>query len=279
MIQPQPSTLPLWGVTTQAIVPVRATANHRSEMVTQLLWGECFRVVDSCDSWIKVASCLDGYKGWIELKMGKPYSSQPQHHNTAEPQYRISSPTARVTLANDVRGETWLLPMGSLLAEYDVDNQTFITAERKYRVCSGEVTPCLHTTQSALLATAQSYLHTPYLWGGRSPLGIDCSGFVQLVYSLHGVQLARDAKDQLPLLQRLDSLTECRGGDLAFFENKNGAITHVGLLLNQNLIIHASGSVRIDGIDSHGIYTREHGEHTHQLHALARVKEYNNKTK
>ena len=127
------------------------------------------------------------------------------------------------------------------------------------------------TTKEKLVGNALIYLNTPYLWGGRSPFGIDCSGFTQVVYRLQGISLPRDAYQQAEIGTTLSFIEESEPGDLAFFDNNEGKIIHVGIILENNHIIHASGKVRIDRIDQQGIFNKEKGQHTHKLRLIKSI--------
>jgi cell wall-associated NlpC family hydrolase len=125
-------------------------------------------------------------------------------------------------------------------------------------------------TAATLAAVYQHFLNSPYLWGGKSVFGIDCSGFVQQVLKMFGIKLLRDAYLQAEQGQPVQSLQEAKLGDLAFFQNEKGKVTHVGIMLDEGKIIHASGQVRIDTLNKDGIVT-EAGERTHSLHSVRRI--------
>ena len=122
-----------------------------------------------------------------------------------------------------------------------------------------------------LVALGRPFLGTAYLWGGKSIFGVDCSGFVQQLYKLFGIFLPRDAYQQAEVGELVGFLQEAKLGDLAFFDNDEGRITHVGMLLSDRLIMHASGNVRIDPIDHAGIIHRITGKRTHHLRLIKRV--------
>ena len=125
--------------------------------------------------------------------------------------------------------------------------------------------------KSEIVHKAFLFLNTPYLWGGKTPFGIDCSGFTQLVYKLCGHTLLRDAKDQATQGEVLSFIEESEPGDLAFFDNEEGVITHVGIIMQDYFIIHASGKVRIDVLDHSGIYNTDTKKHTHKLRVIKRI--------
>ena len=125
--------------------------------------------------------------------------------------------------------------------------------------------------KSKLVSTALHYLNSPYLWGGKSPFGIDCSGFVQCVYQLHGIQLPRDAYLQAAHGETLGFIDESEPGDLAFFDNNEGKITHVGIIMPDYHIIHAFGQVRIDRLDQTGIFNSLQNTHTHKLRVIKKI--------
>ena len=240
---------------------MRAEANDRSEQVSQVLFGEIFEITEWKDSWVKIITANDGYKGWI----GRLQFIMLGH--LAYKRFRQNPPmlTHRpVTQAWKIANNSVLyLPVGSSLAF--LEGTTCHIGNDKYEII-GEI----GETEN-LFVTACSFLNTPYLWGGRTHFGIDCSGFVQAVFKLQGINLMRDASMQIEQGDKIDHLKEARLGDLAFFENPEGKIVHVGILLNNEQIIHASGKVKIDAIDEKGIYSEELKRHTHKLSSIKRV--------
>jgi gamma-D-glutamyl-L-lysine dipeptidyl-peptidase len=121
-----------------------------------------------------------------------------------------------------------------------------------------------------ILKLARRYLYAPYLWGGRSPFGIDCSGFTQVVFMMAGLKLKRDASQQVGQGEGVDFAEQAQAADLAFFDNDKGNIVHVGIVMNNNHIIHAAGQVRIDRLDHFGIFNETLGKYTHKLRLIKR---------
>lgn len=251
-----------------AVVPLRAEAAHQSEMISQLLFGETAEIIEGGEvlqtgTFTKIKCLHDGYEGWCqsaqlaivpdEMVMRKTNAIMPQLFNKM--------------LLNDTEMQ---LPFGSSLALFQDLALKLPNLSFKY---GGEVLVPgqIKFTPDAVEQVARLYLNTPYLWGGRSIFGIDCSGFVQKVYQYFNISLPRDAYQQAGLGRDIGFLAETICGDLAYFDNKEGKITHVGILLNSHTIIHASGRVRIDQIDQAGILNGETGERTHQLRIVKRL--------
>jgi gamma-D-glutamyl-L-lysine dipeptidyl-peptidase len=126
------------------------------------------------------------------------------------------------------------------------------------------------TTTESLTDTALRFINSPYIWGGRIPSGIDCSGLTQLTYKIHGINIPRDSRQQSEVGETVNFITETRPGDLVFFDNR-GIITHVGMIFSAGLVIHASGRVRIDAIDHQGIFKQEIGGYSHHLRLIKRI--------
>ncbi|HEY8930339.1 MAG TPA: C40 family peptidase [Mucilaginibacter sp.] len=250
-----------YGICNLSVVPLRAEPNDRSEQVSQVLFGETFEITEWKDNWVKIVTSIDNYPGWI----GRLQFSMLGH--LAYKRIRQTPPpiTHRpVTQAWKIANNSILyLPAGSSLAF--LEGTTCRVGEEKFEII-GEI----GETEN-LAVTATSYLNAPYLWGGRTHFGIDCSGFTQAVFRSQGISLLRDASMQVEQGYAINALHDAKLGDLAFFENADGKIVHVGIMLNNEKIIHASGKVKIDAIDEKGIYSEEQKRYTHKLTTVKRL--------
>ncbi len=248
-------------------VPVRFEPSDRSEMVTQLLFGETFSITEEKGNWFLITTHLDNYTGWVDrkqsLRVSKEFIEQSNHRS----RHFLASKTGLCTCVAD--GTQMLLSKGSILpmfhkGEFYLANKVFKTTE-KCKVVPRKFKP------AKVMATALEYLNVPYLWGGRSMMGVDCSGFVQVVYQMCGYNLPRDASQQIEKGFALDFVDEAQPGDLAFFDNPTGEIIHVGIMIGHGNIIHASGQVRIDKIDHNGIFNTSLGIYSHSLRIIKRL--------
>lgn len=249
-----------------SVIPMRAQANDRSEMVSQLLFGECVEVVRSQGkNWRKVVSIHDNYVGWVDPKQLyflednelDNYKTCDNHSLELTHSIYSSEKAIPIVLGSEIHrfdGITSKLPFG----KFTFNGQT-LQIQSEYN------------RQNMIVQLAKKYLHAPYLWGGRSPFGIDCSGFTQVVFKIIGVNLPRDANQQINHGEIVDFVNLAQPGDLAFFENAEGVIHHVGILLEDQKIIHASGCVRIDYVDHQGIFRQKRRAYTHKLRMIKRL--------
>jgi len=256
----------------QSIVPVRKTASDSAEMVTQLLFGELVEVLEQDRQWRKVQNQTDGYQGWIDEKMLIPVSTdflQGISHWEF-----LSSPYSAVLYREADLAFPFKLVLGSPIPINNHlnsgDNVRLKFGDFQFVIPRTSLRPALTPTPRSLISVSEDFLATPYLWGGRSVWGIDCSGFVQQVYQMHGINLPRDAAQQVEKGQEIP-FAQAQAGDLAFFENDKGRIHHVGLLLGNGLIRHAHGNLHDDPIDSEGILDLKRQIRTHRLRCVKRI--------
>ncbi|AXT55321.1 hydrolase Nlp/P60 [Aquimarina sp. AD1] len=247
----------LYGICNLSIVPLRFEPNDPSEMVSQVLYGEHFKVLEKRKKWSRIRLAFDTYEGWIDNK---------QYIEITEGQYKefnTKSLDVSADLIDFVSCEdNQLMPiaLGSSLGALDFF---------KHQYDGNRITEI--QSKEKLVETAYLFLNAPYLWGGKTNFGIDCSGFTQMVYKLNGYKLLRDASLQATQGDPLSFIEESEPGDLAFFDNEEGAITHVGIIMKDNYIIHAHGKVRVDRIDHTGIFNGEKRLYTHKLRVIKRI--------
>ena len=237
-----------------SVVPLRAEASHRSEMVSQVLFGESFEILEEGKDFSRIRLNNPHYEGWI------------QNHQFA----------ALTNLSQDVHIVD-LLGAKAISSSRQVDlvhgtivRESIQTGGETYSVQGNLRQPRISDFEEEFPKIIEYYENTPYLWGGRTHAGIDCSGFSQVVYRHFGIDLKRDAYQQAEEGQVVDFLSEIRPGDLAFFDNEAGKITHVGIMIDHETIIHASGRVRIDKMDLEGIFNNELHKYTHKLRIVKR---------
>ena len=258
------------------VTPMRQEPSEGSEQLTQLLFGEVCEVLDRLPRWTKIRSTMDGQEGWVDFKMLTDVKGE---NGKVKGEGVVAIPMA---VATDMEtGEEVMLTLGTRLPNYA--HGTFEVLQKKYLIdpaCVNNATQLLNSDLSRaelpnnVCATAQTLLNAPYLWGGKNAMGMDCSGFTQVVYAAMGVNLLRNAREQITQGMLVSSLAEAQPGDLAFFDHadrdpKATNISHVGLLLDNERIIHCSGCVHIDTIDEMGIHLPD-GELTHHLVQIKR---------
>lgn len=256
----------VFGVCNLSLVPLRAEPSERSEMVSQLLFGDHFEILESSDRWVRIKTGYDDYEGWVDSKQFIPVDIDT--FNTLNTGGTILGLKIHHPVRNTVSDEIINIVAGSTLPGY-LDGR-FRIGKTVYSVVQPPLKPKQDLFSSEISAAAKFYLNAPYLWGGRSAFGIDCSGFSQMVFKQFNIKLKRDAWQQALEGNTVDFLQEAMPGDLAFFDNEEGRITHVGVMLGNNRIIHASGRVKIDVIDTEGIYSTELKRYTHKLRIIKR---------
>ncbi|WP_199118818.1 C40 family peptidase [Pedobacter sp. ASV28] len=255
----------LYHVCRISVAPLRKEPSDRSEIVSQLLFGDRVLLLEKTEKWCLVKTHHDHYEGWMDYKQLQKVSSL--QYNDEESYHHITNAQFDNRLL-DEEGTTYYLSPGCTLPFYQ--NGFCYLGEERFKVCTPALIPDPSTFMSKVEQTAKFFLNSPYLWGGRTFFGIDCSGFVQTVYKLLGLNIRRDASQQAEQGNLVDFLASAKLGDLAFFDNEEGKIIHVGLMLSNSSIIHAAGKVRIDPIDDQGIYNAELGKYTHKLRIVKR---------
>ena len=236
---------------------MRSNNFHESELVSQLLYGDCFKILSSKNEWLQIKTLNDSYVGWINNKQVNEISKINAEKITFDD--KIFS----IRLIDYI--ETDENKLSSIVLGSNIGACKYLG--HKYDGPKTKKTK----TKPNLTKVASMYLNSPYLWGGKTPFGIDCSGLTQMIYRINGYKIPRDASQQSELGETLSFIEESEPGDLAFFDDKEGKIIHVGMLLENNYILHAHGNVRIDRIDQTGIFNQEKQKHSHKLRIIKKI--------
>lgn len=247
-----------YGICHLSIVPIRSLADDTGEMISQIMYGEHFKVLEYRKKWSKIRMAFDRYEGWVSNQQFLPISEEIYKEIDSIKNLCISS-----ELVSFVESEpNMLMPilLGSTIVQHPILNHQF----------DGPYTRG-QQDKKQLIPTALHYLNAPYLWGGKTVFGIDCSGLTQMVYKINGYSLLRDCRQQSAQGEALSFIEESEPGDLAFFDNNEGIINHVGIIMENNYIIHANGKVRIDRIDHTGIFNTETKNYTHSLRVIKKI--------
>lgn len=241
----------IFGICNVSVAPVRAQASDMAEMVTQLLFGEKLEVLEKSKKWWKIKVDFDGYEGFVDPKQ------ITEINNDSFFCKNIFYATELFNLALTPDGPL-TLPLGASVV--DIPELPFEYLGEKAKANS----------DADVVEIAKNYLNVPYLWGGKSNFGIDCSGLIQEIFKFKNIKLPRNASQQAEFGEMLCFLGEAQPGDVAFFDNEDGKIIHVGLITESGEILHAHGKVRVDPIDSNGIFNYESKGYSHQLRYIKR---------
>lgn len=252
----------MFGICNLAIIPLRFEPSDRSEIVSQVLFGEHFEILEQLKQWSRIKTQYDDYEGWIDSKQYQLISESSFNQLSEDAIILNADLIEYITAPNNLLIP---IPLGSSISFLNYNDINTSNFEFEGTKISG-IKP-----KEGLINTSFLYLNAPYLWGGKTPFGIDCSGFTQMVYKLNGYKLLRDASQQATQGEPLSFIEESEPGDLAFFDNEEGNIIHVGIIMEDNYIIHASGKVRIDRLDHLGIYNAEINKHTHKLRVIKKI--------
>jgi hypothetical protein len=242
-------------------VPLRSGPSHKTEMLSQVLFGEKYSVTDQSGSWMKIETVFDKYSGWIDM-------DHLQH--TFDEDISGGYVLNRSLFCYKKDKTKIVLEAGCEIYNPDFKENAFFIGKNQYSTGQGFSSSYISTTDS-LSDLAMKFINSPYIWGGRIPSGIDCSGLTQLVYKIKGIPIPRDSWKQAETGKNIDFLDQAEPGDLVFFDNDRGKISHVGMILSRGLVIHASGRVRIDTIDHQGIFKPEIGGYSHKLRTIKRI--------
>jgi hypothetical protein len=253
-----------YGICNLSIVPLRNEPSDKSELISQLLFGEHFKILETRKKWSKIRLAFDKYEGWISFNQ---YEEIDKETYTLIDKSTPIFAAELIDFATDESQNFSLVTLGSNLPLFQHNN--FFINGTKYKY-EGDVYR-EQLAKEAIVKIAYKFLNTPFLWGGKTSFGIDSSGFTQLVYKLCGYMLFREASQQAGQGEALSFIEESEPGDLAFFDNSEGEICHVGIILKDHYIIHAHGKVRIDRIDHSGIFNQELNKHTHKLRVIKKI--------
>lgn len=237
-----------YGICLLSVVPMRKDASHTSELVSELLYNDIYNIVDENDEWLKIRCMYDLYEGWIR---------KLQHHEITEDEYNEFIAKKKYIVNEPI---------------IHYNNKVLSFGSKLFEKVEGSVPLSKTFDIDVFMQAAVKMLNVPYRWGGKTVMGIDCSAFVQLCAKIAGYKLPRDASQQVDYGKSVDNFNDAKSGDIAFFENENHKIIHVGILLSNDKIIHASGKVRIDSVDKIGIFNEELNKYTHQLNVIKRLK-------
>ncbi len=242
-------------------VPLRSGPSHKSEMLSQVLFGEKYRVIDKSGCWMKIETVFDNYMGWIDID---------HLQNTEDTGATDKHVLNRSLLCTRTDNTKLVLEAGCEIYNPDFENKTFMAGKDLFRA-TDEFSRSFITVNDSMADTAMKFINSPYIWGGRIPSGIDCSGFTQLVYKIHGISVPRDSWQQAEAGKAIDFIDSADPGDLVLFDNERRKFCHVGMILSRGLVIHASGRVRIDSIDHQGIFKAEINGYSHKLRTIRRI--------
>lgn len=247
-----------YGICPLSVIPIRSSATDSAEMVSQVLYGEHFKVLEQRKFWSRIRLAFDSVEGWVQNNQIRFIEKDAYDtvQNFEQPAYA----TDLISFVSNNAAVLIPIVMGSSVHDTMVLPNIFegisITSKKE---------------KPNLIKTALLYLNAPHLKGGLTPFGLDCSGFTQMVYKINGYKLKRNATEQAAQGDALSFIEESEPGDLAFFDNAEGIIDHVGIIMKDNYVIHAHGKIRIDRIDHTGIFNTEIRDYTHSLRVIKKI--------
>jgi gamma-D-glutamyl-L-lysine dipeptidyl-peptidase len=261
-----------YGISGLSLIPVRKEPSEKSEMVTQVLFGEHFEIIEEMVGWSHLKLAWDSYEGWVDSKMITPLNVRAYAKLEKKP-FAITGDVISLIPVNEE--QNLMLVAGSTLPVWRPYLRQFSIDKDAFKAGGEVFFGVQKNPRNVAIKQALKYFNAPYLWGGRSPFGIDCSGFTQIIYKMIGIRLPRDASQQVMTGTALSFVDEAEPGDLAFFDDEEGNIVHVGIIWKRNKIIHASGKVRIDNVDQFGIFNVDLKRYTHKMRVMKKIIECN----
>lgn len=268
-------SLEVKGIVLHSVVPVRAEAREGAEQNTQMLFGELCEIINPAsettnERWRHVRLDADGQEGWVDAKMVTPMEDKEYHayKKAYKKAALVAFPMAYAVSENN--GQTVPLTAGTGLTNYK-EGRFEVLGVGFHIDPTMVITKPLELNENNLLQTVRFFLNVPYLWGGKNALGMDCSGFTQIIMSLFGKHLLRNASEQDTQGQPIGELSEAKAGDLVFFDHQDGKISHVGIVIDPERVIHCSGRVKVEKLDETGIYSAEQNQYTHHLVCIKRL--------
>jgi len=254
-----------FGVCRLSVVPIRCEVSDKAELVTQLLFGEHYEVISNSKDkkWLRIRTHFDQYEGWLDSK---------QHHSISKDYFEYINRadfkiTTDITTSILYNKSPLAILMGSIIP---ISASELFKMEEQFAFNGESKSLGQKRDAEFLRITALKYLNAPYQWGGKTPFGVDCSGFTQMVFKINGYKLYRDANQQAKQGKVID-FKDAQPGDLAFFKNKESHVSHVGMILPEDKIIHASGKVRIDHFNEEGILHADTKVYTHTFSHIRRL--------
>lgn len=246
-----------YGICHLSIIPLRNEPQHTSELCSQVLYGEHFKVLEKRKQWSRIRIAYDNFEGWVD---NTQYTIIDQliYQSIHKQKPKLSGDL--VEFIYDENNNLLPITLGS-----NISATTYLTGNFDGEIKEGK------QPKNNIIPTALHYINAPFLWGGKTPFGIDSSGLTQMVYKLNGYSLLRTATQQSTQGEALSFIEESEAGDLAFFDDEEGNIVHVGIMMTDNYIIHSYGKVRIDRIDHTGIFNTDTRTHSHKLRVIKKI--------
>ncbi|HRI78577.1 MAG TPA: C40 family peptidase [Cyclobacteriaceae bacterium] len=255
-----------FGVCRLAVVPVRKESREASEQITQLLFGDHYEVINFSPDrkWAHITIYSDQTEGWLDIRQHHVISKEYFEQINAT-DYKITTEIASPVL---YKKSPLTIVMGSVVP---ISNSELFKIEEQFAFNGESKSLGQRRDADFVKSVAKKYLQAPFLAGGKSPFGIDDTGLVQMIFRIAGYSLPRNIRQQLQAGKKVKSFEDSSTGDLAFFSEKGKEVSHVGLIIDGDKVIHASGYVRMDPITDEGILNPETKIYSHLFHSIRRI--------